>query len=105
MKLCGNVLGMKRIKTNEFGHMFAHSCPGMLISLHSLHTKNISPKLKSDEPNSRYIGKGIFWDQIWPNLGLNDGHAWARMGEHVTKLISLHSFHTKTISTKFHLKI
>ena len=24
------------------------------------------------------------------------------MGEHVTKLISLHSFHTKNISSKFH---
>ena len=29
---------------------------------------------KSDEPNSRYIEKGISWDQKWPNLGLNDGH-------------------------------
>ena len=57
---------------------------------------------KSDEPNSRYIEKGIFWDQKWPNLGLNDGHARARMGEHVTKLITLHSFHTKNISSKFH---
>ena len=28
--------------------------------------------------------------QICPNLGLNDGHARARMGDHVTKLISLH---------------
>ena len=45
---------------------------------------------KSDEPNSRYAENSIFWDQIWPNLGLNDGHAQARMGEHVTKLISLH---------------
>ena len=35
---------------------------------------------KSDEPNSRYIEKGIFWDQKLPNLGLNDGHARARMG-------------------------
>ena len=37
---------------------------------------------KSDEPNSRYIENGIFWDQIWPNLGLNEGHArqkWANM--------------------------
>ena len=58
--------------------------------------------LKSDEPNSRYIEKGIFWDQIWPNLGLNDGHAWRRMGEHVTKLISIHSFNSKNISSKFH---
>ena len=31
MKLWGNVLGMKRMKTDEFGHMFAHSCPGMPI--------------------------------------------------------------------------
>ena len=37
-----------------------------------------------------------------PNLGLNDGHAQARMSKHVTKLISLHSFHTKNISSKFH---
>ena len=57
---------------------------------------------KSDDPKSRYIEEGIFWDQIWPNLGLNDGHAWARMGEHVTKLISLDYFHAKNISSKFH---
>ena len=49
----------------------------------------------------------IWWKQyilgpIWPNLGLNNGHARARMGEHVTKLISLHSFHIKNISSKFH---
>ena len=56
---------------------------------------------KSNQRNSRYIEKGIFWDQKWPNLGLNDGHAWARMGEHVTKLISLHSLYTKNISSKF----
>ena len=31
-----------------------------------------------------------------------NGHAWARMGEHVTKLISIHSFNTKNISSKFH---
>ena len=57
---------------------------------------------KSDEPNSRYIEKGIFWDQTWPNLGLNDGHTRARIGEHVTKLISLHSLYTKNLSSKFH---
>ena len=32
MKLSGNVLGMKRMKTDEFGHMFAHSCPGICPS-------------------------------------------------------------------------
>ena len=48
------------------------------------------------------IENGIFWDQIWLNLGLNDGHAQARMGEHVTKLISIHSLYTKNISSKFH---
>ena len=37
--------------------------------------------------------KQYIWDQIWPNLGLNYGHARARMGPHVTILISLHSFH------------
>ena len=31
MKLSGNILGMKRMKSDEFGHMFAHSCPGMPI--------------------------------------------------------------------------
>ena len=31
MKLGGNVLGMKRMKANEYGHMLAHSCPGMPI--------------------------------------------------------------------------
>ena len=33
---------------------------------------------------------------------LNDGHARARMGEHVAKLISLHSIYTKNLSSKFH---
>ena len=75
-----------------------------LISLHPFHTKEHILKVssKSDEPNSRYIENGIFWDQKWPNLGLNDGHARARMDEHVIKLISLLSFHTKNISSKFH---
>ena len=31
MKLSGTVLDMKRIKTDEFGNMFAHSCPGLPI--------------------------------------------------------------------------
>ena len=35
-------------------------------------------------------------------MGLNDGHCQARMGEHVTKLISIHSLYTKNISLKFH---
>ena len=38
---------------------------------------------------------------MWPNLGLYDGHARARIGEHVTKLISLHSFSAKNNSSKF----
>ena len=29
MKLLGNVHVMKRMKANEYGHMWAHSCPGM----------------------------------------------------------------------------
>ena len=57
---------------------------------------------KSDEPNLKYIENCIFWDEILPNLGLNDGHVRERMGEHVTKLISLHSLYTKNISSKFH---
>ena len=57
---------------------------------------------KSDEPNLKYIENCIFWDQIWPKLGLNAGHARARMGEHVAKLISLHSIYTKNLSSKFH---
>ena len=56
----------------------------------------------SFRPNSTYIENSILWDQIWPNLGTNDGRAQARMGEYVTKLISHHSFHTKNISWKFH---
>ena len=52
---------------------------------------------KSDEPNSRYTGNSAFWDQFGHNLGLNNGRARARMGNRVTKLISLHSFHTKNI--------
>ena len=47
------------------------------------------------------VDKGIFWDQKWHDLGLNDRHARARMGEHVTKLSSVNSFHTMNISTKF----
>ena len=85
------------MKTDEFGHVFAHSCPGMLISLHSLQVSS-----KSDEPKSRYTKKGILWDQKWPNVGLNDGHVRARMGEHVTNLVSPHSLYTKNISSKFH---
>ena len=57
---------------------------------------------KSDKPNSRYIEKGIFWDQKRPNLGLNDGHARARMANHVTKLVSLHYFNTYNLPWKFH---
>ena len=40
--------------------------------------------------------------QIWPNLGLEDGHAWSRMGKHVTKLISLYSYeeHFLKVSSK-----
>ena len=56
---------------------------------HQKHSLKVSSK--SDETNLKYIENCIFWDQIWPKLGLNDGHAQARMGEHVTKLISLHS--------------
>ena len=40
--------------------------------------------------------------KIWHNLGLEDLHAWARLGKHVTKLISFHSLYTKNISSKFH---
>ena len=46
--------------------------------------KNLSSK--SNEPNWIYHKNSIFWDQIWSNLGLNDGHARARTGKHVTKL-------------------
>ena len=70
------------------------------FSLYEEHFLKVSSK--SDEPNSRYIEKGIFWDQKWHNLGLNDGHARARMGKHVTKLISIHYLYTKKISSKFH---
>ena len=52
--------------------------------------------------NRDNMEQGIFWDQIWPNLVLNYGHDWARMGEHVTKLISLYSLYTKNISSMFH---
>ena len=34
-------------------------------------------------------------------MGLNDGHAQARMVQHMTKLISLHSLYTKNISSQF----
>ena len=58
--------------------------------------------LKSDESNLSTVENGIFWDQKWPNLGLNDGHARARMREHMAKLFSINSFHSKNISTKFY---
>ena len=94
-------------KENEDWWVLSHVCPFLpghahqsSFSLYQEHFLKISSK--SDEPNSRYIEKGIFWDQKWPNLGLNDGHARARMGEHVTKLVSLHSLYTKNISSKFH---
>ena len=58
--------------------------------------------LKSDEPNSKYLKKSIFWDQIWHNLGLNHRHAWARTGKHTTKLLSRNYFHIKNISRQFH---
>ena len=70
------------------------------FSLYQEHFLKVSSK--SDEPKSIYIEKGIPWDQKWPKLDLNDGHARARIGEHVTKLITLHCFHTKNISSKFH---
>ena len=35
-------------------------------------------------------------------LGLTDGHAWTRMVNHITKLVSHNSFHIKNISSKFH---
>ena len=76
--------------------------PGKVSILFRPSTPFLKVSSKSDEPNSRYIEKCIFWDQKWPNLGLNDGHAQARMGEHVPKLITLHSSHTKNISSKFH---
>ena len=57
---------------------------------------------KSDEPNLRYLKNDIFWDQIWPNLGPNHGHARARMGKRVIKLISRNSFDTNIISLRFY---
>ena len=33
MKLWGNIIRMKRKKTDQFGYMFAHSSPGILIIL------------------------------------------------------------------------
>ena len=47
------------------------------------------------------LKNSIFWDQIWPNLGLNDGHAWAKTVQHITKLINLNTFHIKNIPSKF----
>ena len=39
------------------------------------------------------IENGIFRNRFFrPNLGLNDRHARARMGKHMTKLISLYLF-------------
>ena len=70
------------------------------LFLYQKHFLKVSSK--SDEPHLRYPKNGIFWDQIWPNLGQNHGHAQAIMGKLVVKLISLKSFHTKNISWKFH---
>ena len=83
----------------EWPNMWPNSLLFILLSYQE-HSLKVSSK--SDESNSRYIENCIFWDQKWPNLGLNDGHAWTRIGEHVTKLITLHPFHTKNISSKFH---
>ena len=71
-------------------------------SFFSYQEHSLKVSSKSDESNSRYIGKSVFLDKFGPNLGLNTGHAWARMGNHVTRLTSLHSFHTNNIPWKFH---
>ena len=70
--------------------------------LFSWHEHFLEVSLKSDDSHVRYLKNSIFWDQIWPNLGQKHGHAQARMGKLVMKLISLNSFHTKNISWKFH---
>ena len=57
---------------------------------------------QSNEPNSRCLKNGILWDQIWPNLDLNDVNARVRTGKHITKLFSVNSFVIKNISWKFH---
>ena len=44
-----------------------------IFIINYFYTKNVSKVLsKSDEPNSSIIENSIFWDQKWPNLGLND---------------------------------
>ena len=50
MKLSGNVLGMKRMKTDGFDHVFAHSCPGMPII-----QDQIRPYLSQNIPFSIYL--------------------------------------------------
>ena len=70
-----------------------------LIRLHSLYTKNISSKFPQNLMNKiRDILKKVYFGTKY---GLNDGHARERMGEHMTKLISLHSLYTKNIFSKF----
>ena len=39
---------------------------------------------------------------FWTKNGLNHGHAWARMGKQVTKLMNLDYFDVMNISSKFH---
>ena len=68
----------------------------------SCHEHFLEVSLKSDDSHVIYLKNSIFWDQIWPNLGQKHGHAQARMGKLVMKLISLNSFHIKNISWKFH---
>ena len=59
-------------------------------------------KWTMNKMNNEQNENGIFWDQKWTNLGLNDGYTLARIGEHVTKLVSLHCIYAKNISSMFH---
>ena len=84
MKLWGNVLCMKGMKTNVFGHRPRHA--------HHL---------------GHIWSQNVHLTKLWGNvLGIKrmktNEHVRARMAEHVTELISLHSFHTKNIPSKFH---
>ena len=73
-----------------------------IFSINYFHTKNISRKFHQNLIiQNQYIFENVIFNEFLRLLSLNNGHAWARMGEHVNKLFSINYFHTKNISRKF----
>ena len=73
-----------------------------LFSINYFHTKNISRKFHQNLIiQNQYIFENVIFNEFLRLLSLNNGHAWARMGEHVNKLFSINYFHTKNSFRKF----